>query len=107
VRAEALVAELQRRLLTLIAASGTIFASPRVEDVLRATLNLADELMPADGYAIWRSDAAGAWRIAASADLSDEFTRRLVQAADESGDGLLLEPLVVEDVYTTPRVEAR
>src|SRR5438046_442025 len=55
--AQASEADLQRRLLTLVAASRSLLESPRVTDVLPATLQLARELILADGYAVWRLDS--------------------------------------------------
>src|SRR5438093_979273 len=50
--AEAAQADLQRRLLALVGASGTLLSSPRVSDVLPATLALARPLVPADGHVV-------------------------------------------------------
>jgi PAS domain S-box-containing protein len=105
-QAESLSADLQRRLLALIAASGSLLRSPRLDDVLPAILNLATELLSADGYAIWRCDDENTWRVVSSSGVSDEFTGRLVSEADR-GMGSLTDPLAVEDVLTSVRLEGR
>src|SRR5438105_3583826 len=52
--AQAAEADLQQRLLALVAASGSLLGSPRVSDVLPAAVRLAGELVPADGHALWQ-----------------------------------------------------
>jgi PAS domain S-box-containing protein len=65
-------ADLRRRLSTIIAASGSLLLSPRIDDVLSAIVNVARDVMPADAYALWRIDGS-VWRVAASAGLSRQF----------------------------------
>jgi hypothetical protein len=64
--------DLQERLMMLAAASRSLLVSPRVEDVLPATLALAAEMVTADGYAVWQVHE-GAWRVAASRGISETF----------------------------------
>jgi PAS domain S-box-containing protein len=100
--ADALVADLQRRLLTLIAASGSLLGSPRLDDVLPATLKLANELLSADGYAIWRLDQAeSSWKIVVASGISDEFANRMVDGRQDHLGLTLAEPWVVEEVQST------
>src|SRR4051812_41541598 len=97
--------DLQRRLVALVAASGTLFGSPSIDDVLPGIIVLARTLIPADGYAVWRFDAASsAWRIAASEGVSGEFTSRIVAAyrGDQVGAVPFSEPLVAQSVHTVP-----
>src|SRR5687767_109138 len=47
-------ADLQRRLIMLAAASGSLLVSPRLDDVMPAALTLAGQLLDADGCAVWR-----------------------------------------------------
>ena len=54
--AETAQADLQRRLLMLVEASGKLLATPRFDAVLDATIALARELVAADAYAVWRLD---------------------------------------------------
>jgi PAS domain S-box-containing protein len=65
-------AELRRRLSTIIAASGSLLLSPRIDDVLTAIVNVARDVLPADAYALWRIDG-DVWRVAASSGLSPYF----------------------------------
>ena len=65
--AEAQQADLRRRLVALVAASGMLFGSPKMHDVLPALVVLARTLLRADGYAVWRLDPREKqWRIGAS-----------------------------------------
>src|SRR5205814_8144552 len=72
--AEARRSDLHKRLLTLVAASGSLVGALRVQNVLPATLKLAAELVPADAYAVWRLDVLhGAWHVGAYEGVSKEF----------------------------------
>ena len=71
--------DLEQRLVALVAASGTLFGSPKIEDVLPGVILLARTLIPADAYALWRFDGAThTWRIGESAGISAEFTQRII-----------------------------
>ena len=77
--AEARQDDLRRRLMALVAGSGALFESPRLEDVLPAIVALARSLTRADGYAIWRLNAVdGIWEIGASWGVSDGFARAIL-----------------------------
>ena len=77
--AQAAEAELQKRLLALVGASSSLLASPRVTDVMPATLRLASALVPADGYALWRLDTASrVWSIGGYSGVSPEFASNVV-----------------------------
>src|SRR3984893_7544191 len=73
-RIEAQLQDLQQRLLGLAVASATILASPNVDAVLSAAIDLARDVFAADGYALWRTDDRGLWKVARSFGLSGEFT---------------------------------
>ncbi len=105
-RMEGELHELQQRLMTLVAASGSILASPDVDSVLSASLEVARGAFAADGYAVWRVGAEGAWTIVRSAGVSDEFARRVAGSSGESATDVVpfTEPLVVEDVTAEPLV---
>jgi PAS domain S-box-containing protein len=97
-------ADLQRRLTMLVAASGSLLISPRVEDVLPASVNLAIQLLEADGCAVWRL-AKGAWRIGAAQGVSDGFAGRVITSGTDGGPVTLVgftDPLAVEDTATHP-----
>jgi signal transduction histidine kinase/ActR/RegA family two-component response regulator len=102
-------ADLRQRLLALVAASGSLLGSPRLQDVLPATLRLAGTLVAADAYAVWRLDAREErWAIASASGLSEQFTSEVLTF---HGDQPLAvsspEPIVAEDVMTRPTLQER
>ena len=102
-------ADLEQRLVALVAASGTLFGSPKVEDVLPGVVVLARTLIPADAYALWRFDGvAKVWRIGEAMGLSRDFVHRIVESY--SGDDAALpfsEPLIAESVHTLSMLDER
>ena len=103
-RIETQLEELQRRLMALAVASASILGSPDADAVASKAIDLARDVFAADGYALWRADAAGAWRIVRSFGISSEFASRAIsRSIDErrAGDVPLSEPLVCEDVQAT------
>ena len=108
--AEQRQSDLQQRLVALVAASGTLFGSPNLEDVLPSVVVLARTLIPADGYALWRFDvAAKRWQIGASAGVSETFTSRIIGSyhGDQVSTIPFSEPLIAESVRTIPMLEER
>jgi PAS domain-containing protein len=108
-RTERELKELQRRLLGLAVASASILGSPDIDTVLTATIDVARDVFSSDGYAVWRSDEKGTWRIVRSFGVSDEFAARVIVAGGErSGAGgsrpVLSEPRVFQDVETDSMV---
>jgi PAS domain S-box-containing protein len=78
-RYEAERTELQRRLTLLVEASASLLDTPETESVRSATLGLARQLLIADGYAMWASDAEhGAWHIVRSEGVSAHFASRVI-----------------------------
>src|SRR4029079_15211632 len=74
VEAEARRIDLQQRLVMLLAASGTLFRSPRLDDVLPAILTIGRTLVPADASAVWRFDESSAtWAIAPPSHAAQAF----------------------------------
>jgi len=109
--AEARQRDLQQRLVSLVAASGTLFGSPKLEDVVPAIVVLARTMITADAYAVWRFEQRDkAWQIAASWGISDVFAKRLVRSYS-SGDEVTTvpfdEPMVVSSVQSVPMLEER
>jgi PAS domain S-box-containing protein len=97
-RIEAELQDLQHRLMGLAVASASILASQSTTGVLAATIELAREVVPADGYAIWRYDERRTWRVARSFGISDEFASQ-----ETTVDALLTpEPLIFDDLATAP-----
>jgi len=108
--AEARQADLRQRLVALVSASGTLFGSPKMHDVLPALVVLARTLLRADGYAVWLLDSqAKQWRIGASQGISEAFSRRLVESFREEDASAVAftEPLIVSSVADTPLLEDR
>ena len=102
---EAELRDSHHRLMTLALASASIVGSPNVDEVLSGAIDLAREVFPSDGYAIWHSDETGLWRIARSWGISDEFASRVVR--EHCGQPLtprlpFTAPLVSEDIATLP-----
>jgi PAS domain S-box-containing protein len=103
-------AELQQRLLSLVAASRTALVSPRVDDVLPALLAIARQIVTADGYAVWRFDRDGAvWRIGASHGISPEFAAGVIQSFENRPVSTVpfAAPLMVDDVHSQPLLAER
>src|SRR5207247_1678781 len=74
--------DLQHRLKALLAASGQLFSSPQLDDVVPAIVDLAAALIHADACALWRFEGgSSSWRVAGSFGLSDEFRERIVDAS--------------------------
>ncbi|HVX66333.1 MAG TPA: GAF domain-containing protein, partial [Bryobacteraceae bacterium] len=97
---------IEQRLHLLIAASGKLFSSLDSGSVLPAVLGLARDVLPADGYAIWRAEEAGLeWRVISSIGLSEQF--RSTVARNSVTATLADTPLVIEDAPGFPRLEQR
>src|SRR5687767_13938312 len=104
-RIEGELHELQARLLTLVVASAAGLGSTDVNAVLVGTIDLAREVFSSDGYALWRADRTGAWRIARSFGVSVEFASRVI-AGNHTGshETPFQEPVICEDVDTADMV---
>jgi K+-sensing histidine kinase KdpD len=90
----------------LLAASGSLASSLQLSDVMRSIRELAEEMIQADAYAIWRyTPAADKWSIALASGLSEEYKATMVEAGPQMPD----EPFIVEDVeaITDPRLSQR
>jgi hypothetical protein len=82
-RIEGELQELQPRLMGLAVASPSILGSPDTVAVASTAIDVARDVFAADGYALWRVDRSGAWRIVQSFGISDEFASRSIpRAAD-------------------------
>jgi PAS domain S-box-containing protein len=95
--------EVHRRLTALVAASGSLLGSPRIEEVLPAIISLAGQVLTADAYAVWRFDEVGkAWRMAASEGVSQAFARDIITSfrGREAAPAPVLDPIVAADVDT-------
>jgi PAS domain S-box-containing protein len=106
-RFEAQVHDLQHRLMGLAVASASILDSPNVDAVLSAAIELARDVFAADGYALWRPDDQGLWKVVRSLGISEEFAARVIAAnAGQPGAHRVpfSEPLIVHDVRTAPMI---
>jgi PAS domain S-box-containing protein len=106
--AQARQLDLQQRLVALVAASGTLFGSPKLADMMPAVVVLARTLIPADGYAVWRHDlATGAWHVGASSGVSDRFSQRIIDLyhGTRVADVPFTDPLVAEQVEKVPMLD--
>jgi signal transduction histidine kinase len=99
--ADARLQELQARLITLVGASSALFGSPKLEDVSSGILGLAQALLPADAYALWRLDpSARGWHVSARLGLSDRFTERMSESfrTEPASGSPFLEPILADDI---------
>ena len=103
--------EVQHRLMGLATAAASLVGSPNVDAILSAAIGVARDVFRADGYALWRVNAAGEWRIVRSFGVSDAFASRIVRVdAAEPGHRSesrvpFAEPLACEDVSSAPMLE--
>jgi PAS domain S-box-containing protein len=89
------------RLMLLVEASGKLLGSPRLDAVLPAVLELAQRILAADAYALWRHEPeTDSWGLELSAGLSAAYREAVGAAVREApARGIdLNEELVVEDV---------
>ena len=96
------------RLRLLLEASSTLLGSLSVETMLPEILELASRTLAADAYALWRkSQADGAWSVAAYSGLPESYVESATAAVRGRGDAVLLdEPLVAEDIATADWISA-
>jgi PAS domain S-box-containing protein len=110
-RAERELADLHRGLTTLVGASASLLQTPDADSVRNATLNIAKQLLEADGYALWLLDGdPRVWRVIKSEGISTDFSGRSLVEEDEttsSASVLLTEALAVEDVGALSLLEAQ
>jgi GAF domain-containing protein len=100
--------DLQQRLLAVVAASGSLLRSPRVDDVIPAVLRIARDLVAADGYAIWRLDKHDVWRVRSFDGVSTAFAALAVSNSNQSGAAVpFKDPIAVEDVFASELVRER
>ncbi len=103
------VDDLHRRLLAVVAASGSLLRSPQVDDVIPAMLRIARDTVAADGYAVWRLEKHGVWRIRSFDGVSARFANHPVSVLNESGAvrETPTQPTAIEDVFADPALGHR
>jgi GAF domain-containing protein/two-component sensor histidine kinase len=98
---------IERQLMLLVEASGTLLASPESGEVLRTILSLAGRFVEADAYAVWRKSHDGQeWHVVAEHGLSDRYKLTVANIPGNSAH-LSSEPVAVEDVEQSPFVGYR
>ena len=103
-RNEAERAELYRQLTALVTASASLLGSPETESVRSATLSLAQQLLSADGFALWSGAHGQPWRVERSEGISKTFAARVVDppAGSAAPAVFLSRPTAVADVLAQP-----
>ena len=97
----------EQRLVALLASSTAILDSPNVDEVVSSTIALARDVFSSDGYALWRVDNEGVWRMVQSFGISPVFAARVITSAANQPAPRTVpfeEPLIVEDVQTAPMI---
>jgi PAS domain S-box-containing protein len=95
---------LERQLTLLVEASGALLASPESAQVLRTILDVAQQFIHADAYAVWRKQSEN-WRLIASTGLSETYARTFV--TESEGAPLPDVPFALEDVCGSPWLARR
>jgi PAS domain S-box-containing protein len=105
-RAEAAHQALERQLLLMVEASGSLLASAHSPEVLRSIVELARRFVSADAYSVWRKSEHGVWVLSSSEGLSEEYVRSgIYNSASESK--LLRNAVMIDDVAQDPRLHQR
>jgi signal transduction histidine kinase/ActR/RegA family two-component response regulator len=101
--------DLHQRLLAIVAASGSLLRSPKVDDVIPAVLHIARDIVAADGYAVWRLEKQGVWRIRSFDGVSARFANHPVPVLNGSAVARETQtrPTPIEDVFADPALSHR
>ncbi len=100
--------EIERQLLLLVEASGTLLASPQESDVVETVMSLAQRFVAADAYALWRQTGDTIWTAIRTIGLSSAYSRNIDTTAVRGQiPRLSAEPQVVSDVENAPLVASR
>lgn len=99
--------EIEKQLTQLVEASGSLSASLDLSSVSSAIMALSRRLVAADAYAVWRYEPlTGYWTIALASGLSEEYQQSTIHVSEHL-PGLLEEPIIAEDITTSPFVAHR
>ena len=103
---EADLRESQRRLMGLAEAASSVVGAADVGSVLGAVIEVARDVFDADGYAIWRGDDGGSWRVIRSFGISQAFAERVIGTTAAASTRRLAfdAPVICTDVATSPTV---
>ncbi|MDQ2730126.1 MAG: CHASE3 domain-containing protein [Armatimonadota bacterium] len=98
--------DLESRLTSLTEATSTLVTSLHPDRLLPEILALAEGLVAADAYAIWRvQPGRNQWERPAAEGLSDSFLSVVTEAGGASS--MPDRPLVIEDIRTEPLLRSR
>ena len=86
------------------ASAELLHPSSDLSRLLPAILEVAQALIAADAYAVWRARPDGSWVILAAAGLSDDYRGTTIASSRED---IPRRTLVVEDVFSAPLVADR
>jgi PAS domain S-box-containing protein len=90
--------DVHRRLRTVVAASTKLFRIPHLSAVVASAMSIAQDLVPADAYVIWRLKQETGWKPLAFDGVSAEFAS--ATSTQGKTDFELTEPMAIEDVPT-------
>jgi len=100
--------KIERQLLLLVEASGTLLASPQASDVLGTVMSLAQRFVAADAYALWRQTSEHTWTAIRTIGLSSAYERQIyTSTVVERIPKLSEQPQVIADVEDSPLVASR
>ncbi|WP_109488229.1 PAS domain S-box protein [Occallatibacter savannae] len=89
----------------LLHGASDLLSSPQLEQVLPKVLKLADAVLKADAYAIWRADATQShWHTVAAEGLSGDYEFRIDLASPR---GMSERPIVAPDVQASAELSSR
>jgi signal transduction histidine kinase/CheY-like chemotaxis protein len=97
-------AEARERLTRLAHGAGRLLGTLTADSVVQGVVQLAQESMPADGYAVWRRHD-DMWAIEASAGIDPEFASARLPA--DTSTSSFVAPIVAQDVATLPMLSMR
>jgi PAS domain S-box-containing protein len=92
--------------LDLIAKASAQLLRPtsNLQEILPAILEVAQTLISADAYAVWRMSADGSWNILAAAGLSDNYKAVVIKSARQD---IPRATIAIGDVFKVPLVADR
>lgn len=98
---------IQERLTHLVDASAVLLSSLQVEAILPVIVDIAKQVVAADGYSVWRYKAhSGLWQLMAGVGLSEEYIQQTgtVLAGTTPAP---IQPIVAEDAASDERLRSR
>ncbi len=96
--------DLEEKLASLVEVSGSLLGSLKSEEIIPRVIELANKLLVADAYAIWRTDGEK-WRIVGSSGLSNEYAAQVISAGEVNIQ--LIGPISVGELRSIPELNSR